>query len=1059
MQNQKSHTGVKASEGVSTLDLCKRFRLILTTLFLLALSTAHGVDAQTVRYGHSTLDILDPSFNAQLSTASYGFKEVRVIVPLTNGKILVGGEFNAYNGVATGGLVRLNADGTLDSSFYNNLIVGEWMDERSVHCIVPLADGKILVGGDFILQGETNRRGLVRLNSDGTLDTTFAYNTPPNASSFSSALKRILVRANGKIVLGGDFWATPSGNKGIVQLNPDGTFDTSFDYPATGPVRDLELQGDKVLVVNYANNLCRLNDDGSLDSSFTCRSYWIRETFVQASGKVIVHIMGMPPLFRLNDNGTDDQSFQNFVSANPQRVAQQSNGNIVVVSRNGGTDPHAVTRLLADGTPDSSFSTYLHNVGTVTALGVQPDGKVLLGDSSCCGNMSSNNFVRLNADGSRDTAFNSGGIGFQFMNPGIVRAIAVQPDNKIVIGGRFDLVNNVSRNQIARINEDGTPDNSFQISTTGENRFTSINSISQITLQGDGKMLVSGSFSYVVNGANKQHYARLNEDGSIDTTFNTNVLITNVAVVNDGPPNKTIALSDGKILIATYGGGTTGLYPPTPLKLNPDGSRDTSFNPSFAPPGFTINNFDLFVQPDGKIVVGGNTGGSGYFGSFVVRLNSDGTVDSGFQINQEAQKTVRSLAQHSDGKIIVSKTAAWPLTLGEVVRLNADGSADPTFNAGAGANGKINALLVLPNGKILVGGKFTQFNNQPRQNLALLGSDGKLDGALVNVNEEVLSLTLDNEGRILVGGAFTVINSGGGFATRTYIARLLASTQNGLTRTRFDFDGDRRADLAVFDASTGAWSIRLSITNQTTTTVFGQQGDVTAPADFDGDGRADIAVYRPAEGVFYLSQSSAGFRAVRWGALEDKPVPADYDGDGRADIAVWRPSNGVWYILNSQTNQLRAVHFGKAGDVALQETDFDGDGRADIAVYRPSTGAWYWLESGANDQLRAVLFGQIGDIAAAADYNADGKTDFAVFRPNGGGWYRQLSTPNGGYTFSALPFGQSGDVPVVADYNGDGSADISIRRADFWHLLLSGQGHTGASFGRADEQPVAAPQP
>jgi|GEM_PF-982545 len=1059
MQNQKSTHGVKASEGVSTLDLLKRCRLILTALFLLALSAAHGVHAQSVRYGHSTLDILDPSFNAQLSTASYGFKEVRVIVPLADGKILVGGKFNAYNGVATGGLVRLNVDGTLDTTFYNNLVVGEWMEERGVHCIVPLADGKILVGGDFILEGETTRRALVRLDADGTLDSTFAYNTAPNASSFYTALKRILVRANGKIVLGGDFWATPNGNKGIVQLNPDGTFDTSFDYPANAPVRDLELQDGKVLVVDNLNNLCRLNDDGSPDSSFTCRNYWIRETFVQASGKVVVHAMGLPPLFRLNDNGSDDQSFQNLVSTNPLRVAQQADGSIIVVSRNNVSDPYSVTRLLADGTPDASFSTYLHYVLNVTALGVQPDGKVLLGDSSCYQIPSCNNFARLNADGSRDTAFNSGGIGFQFMNPGIVRAIAVQPDNKIMVGGRFDLINNVSRNQIARVNENGTPDNSFQISTTGENRFTAINSISQITLQSDGKILVSGSFNYVVNGVNKQHYVRLNADGSIDPTFNTDVLITNVAVVNDGPANRTVALSDGKTLIATVGGGTSGLYPPSPLKLNPDGTRDTSFNPSFVPPGSSLNSFDLFVRPDGKIVVGGNYGGGGYSASFVVRLNADGTTDSGFQINQDAGKAVRSLAQVADGKILVSKSTVWPLTLGEVVRLNDNGSADTAFNAGAGANGKINALLVLPNGKILVGGKFTQFDNQPRQNLALLRSDGKLDGALVNVNEEVLSLTLDNEGRILVGGAFTVINTGGGFATRTYIARLLASAQNGATRTRFDFDGDRRADLAVFDNLTGAWSIRLSTINQTATTVFGQQGDVTAPADFDGDGKADIAVYRPAEGVFYLSQSSAGFRAVRWGALEDKPVPADYDGDGRADVAVWRPSNGVWYILNSQTNQLRAVHFGKAGDVALHEADFDGDGRADIAVYRPSTGAWYWLESGANDQLRAVLFGQSGDIAAAADYNADGKTDFAVFRPNGGGWYRQLSTPNGSYTFSALPFGQAGDVPVVADYNGDGAADISIRRADFWHLLLSGQSHTGASFGRPDEQPVAAPQP
>ena len=319
------------------------------------------------------------------------------------------------------------------------------------------------------------------------------------------------------------------------------------------------------------------------------------------------------------------------------------------------------------------------------------------------------------------TTFNGGSGANDF-----VFSVFPQTDGRILIGGRFTTYDGVTRSGVARLNADGSLDTSFNPGTG------TVGSVYFVLEQANGQILIAGDFTSY-NGVAQSGIARLNADGTLDPTY----------AVGTGADGKAVfafgGQVDGKLILGGRFTTFNGVPRTGVVRLNADGSVDTTFDPGTGVTGNSGNGtngvYDVVVQPDGRILLGG------YFNAYngtqspgIVRVNTDGSLDTGFAVGNGVARGnfAQTLALQTDGRIIVGGNfirfgnAAAP----GIARLNADGSIDTTFNAGAGAAGRtdvVYAAVVQGDGKVVVGGDFGTFNGVTTDGIVRLNTDGSVD--------------------------------------------------------------------------------------------------------------------------------------------------------------------------------------------------------------------------------------------------------------------------------------------------------------------------------------------
>lgn len=347
----------------------------------------------------------------------------------------------------------------------------------------------------------------------------------------------------------------------------------------------------------------------------------------------------------------------------------------------------------------------------VEVIVLQPDGRIVIGGVFPSYNGTPRSCIaRINADGSLDETFDPG----TGVAPISVHAIALQPDGRILIGGNFTSYNGTPRNQIARLNADGSLDETFD---PGGGVGVNNNTVHTITIQSDGKIVIGGWFSSY-NGTPRNNIARLNADGSLDETFDPGAGADNIVY-------STIIQPDGRIVI----GGFFTFYNGTPrnniARLNADGSLDATFNPGS---GANFIIYSTVLQLDGKIVIGGDfTFYNGTPRNYIARLNADGSLDTTFNPGSGANTIVYSTVLQPDGKMVIG---GWFGSYNgtprqSIARLNANGSLDETFNPDTGSVDPggmdlIHPVAIQPDGKIVIGGPFQSYYGTPMNNIARL---------------------------------------------------------------------------------------------------------------------------------------------------------------------------------------------------------------------------------------------------------------------------------------------------------------------------------------------------
>lgn len=645
-----------------------------------------------------------------------------------------------------------------------NVYQGMGIDKR-VNCVLPLPDGTVVVAGDFAVCNDRQVRSIAKLNADGSTYASFNAGTGVNGN-----INAIALQPDGKLLVGGNFTSfNGTTRNSLVRLNADGSLDASYTIGAgfNSYVWDIYANSDTTAIVvgnfitfngDTVNYIVKLRSDGSRDTSFATGTGASSEVYAiarQTDGKYVIggaftsfNGTSKNRIFRLNSNGTTDSGFSGVstgASSTVRDIAIMPSGKIAIAgeltSYNGST-VNRFALLNTDGSRYTGFTSSTAFNATVYSIAIQPDCKILAtGNFTTYKGSSIARVIRIDSTGTRDTTFNPGA-GLSSIGYGV----SVDANAKVYVGGTFLLADMYSRLSLARLNSTGSVDYTFF-------KESKVNdAVYALGVRTDGKVILGGVFTrFNEHAANR--ICQVNADGTLDTTYNTgtgvNGLIEAIWML---PGNKALIGGD----FTTYSGVTANRM----ACVNADGTLDTTFNTGT---GFNGRVRDIEVDDSGKIyVVGDFTEYNGNTENRMVSLNTDGSENTTFNAGTGFNARADQLRIQPDGKILVGGdyTTYNGNSRNRLVRLSATGAMEGTgtFNIGTGAGNDIYTVDIQPNGGILMGGNFGTYGGTTKLRLARANSNGAVDngyaGLSSQLNEAVTEITY-YRGGALIGGVFT----------------------------------------------------------------------------------------------------------------------------------------------------------------------------------------------------------------------------------------------------------------------------------------------------------------
>ncbi len=707
-----------------------------------------------------------------------------------------GNTVNAVNGQPFGAVIKLSANGTVDTSFNSGASLSDaW-------AVVPLTDGtgRILVGG--VVSVENNDTGftlyrVIRLNADGSRDTSYL------SPVFTGTPRYMTLQPDGKLLVTPTF-GSYTGNGGLsnlVRLNQDGSQDTTFAIPSFNSTNPLFTSivvdaNNKILIAGSFTtvngtarpSVARLNSDGSLDSTFNPTGFTvsgqIRGLGVQTqganSGKILVAggtiTVGTisRPVIRLNTDGTVDTSYTLLTNANvmgaagvrPRLLNVLPDDRITIVS-------DKVTRLTATGALDTTYTPATLNTESFW-IDTLADGTVLLAPEfgTTVNGTAVTAPVRLTSAGAIDSTFNPG----KFQTAVYPTDISIQSDGRILVWGYFDTVGTTPRAGFARLNVNGTLD------TLTLSGVTNLYSVGNAAVLNDGRILAStllGTYQSNLTSA----LSRFSAAGALDTSFSLASGV-NAAALHVLPNNSILTWNlTYNNLLSTNTALQGGLYF---KRLTVDGALDTTFTglgttafgkvyrntTTNAITEIVLGQFSILGHyPDGRAIAvattpnGAYAAGSTTLPITVLRLNADGTIDTTFNApvlnwstnagfttaildpvtNTTSQWTLRTVngapyagvVPQSDGGVIVygAFTNLSGVAVPGIARLTNTGLLDTSFSVGTGPAVSsvpnrfpwVQNISIAPDGKIWVAGTFDSFSGSTVSGLVRLNANGTVD--------------------------------------------------------------------------------------------------------------------------------------------------------------------------------------------------------------------------------------------------------------------------------------------------------------------------------------------